>query len=894
MSKRRTATLDRKGPARRGPSPAERPVAVAATTDTAVLKRAADAVVEACAIVAVVSLPLYFSVLTNTGYEPDKAALVRLLAAIAAGAWLIGFLYDERRVQAVRESGLLLLLGLLVFLAFCIATALSIDPRLSLLGSYTRQAGLVTQAAYAVFLLCAATRLRRPHQIQRLVTLLLFGSVPVVVYGFAQQLGLDPIPTSGDVATLQWPVRSTFGQHVFLGSYLVLLIPFTGARVLDSWNRRSEPAARDEGTEAVVGVLVISSTLLVFFGFLGLGYHRPSLFALFPAVLGGFALLGLLLESLPDSPTARRMRLYGYAALLALQIVVLAFSGARGPWLGFFASVPVFGFLLAWRLHRPRLWKSVLAVSIVGGIFLVVLNIPGGPLQPLRTVPSFQRIADITESGGTEGGSVQGRLLIWQGTAKLMTADPSIGTTWGGIGRDVVGYGPESFRLAFEKVFPLELRRVTSEIWWWDRAHDIYLDYLVDAGLLALLAVVATVLLFFYRAFRLIRSSDQALALVLIAMVSGIAGHLIDGFFGLEMAATLVIFWIIIGLVAGLGKPTDEPEGERKPGAQLFGWTGAYWSSIIIMGLLVALLSPTADHPAILAALWMISSIVGVAMVAWILVPRSTDRAEGRAPSNRRPVARPTLWRRRYVAPLVAVATACLLLALEQMRFETAAIADRSGTTAYAVGQTAAGVGFLEQAASANADDPVYRSELGLVYRNLASSASSYSANSGYHPSGGDAETVDPQSALTLSRDQLFQLSAAALDSARSLSPLESDLSSNLGDTYRAWKHYQQAINAYRQAERVGVDNPKYLDGEALIEIDAGQPQTALSRAEEAAGIDYGYWYTRYALALAYHALGQHAQARSHATAALVLVQVYYPPPPASQLNELRKLEHTG
>jgi len=896
MSKRRGATVDRIR-ARQAAAPHAPATDLAGRARLAPYRGIADAVVEACCLFAVGSLPLYFSVLTNTGFEPDKAVLARVLACVAAGAWLVGFLADRRAGGTARSGKLLFWIGLLSFLACGVGAVFSIDPRLSFFGSQLRQEGLVTRAAYAVFFVCAATRLRQRRRIDRLITVLLFTSVPVIAYGFAQQFGHDPVPSTGDISNLQWPVRSTFGQHVFLGSYLVMVIPFTASRLLENWRWRLEPPERDQGYESLLAVLVVAFSVALFFAFVALGFHRPSMYALFPVVLAGYALLGIFLHAMPDSSGVRRARLWGYALLLALQIVTLGITGARGPWLGFFATIPVFGFLVAWWLRRPRIWQSVLAASILAGLFLLVLNLPNGPLQPLRTVHGLTRISDLTESFGGEVGSVKGRLLIWQGVRTLLTTNPAIGHTWGGIGRDLVGYGPDTMSVAFDAVFPVKLRQATFEVWTWDRAHDIYMDTVIDAGLLALLTFLGAVTIFFRRAMILLRRADSHTAWMLIGMASAIGGHLVDGIFGIEMAFTFVFFWLILGFVTGLRQDGDDSLGRHPrnvPSVQTLAW---FWGPVTLVLLILLLLVPNAlpPHPALLAALWIASALVGVAVLASVVMERGeapSQPAPGRRKSQRRQEG--SVRSVRPFLPPIGVSVGIALILASQMQFVGATIADRNGTTSFGMRQSQDALGYLQQASRANGFEPIYALELGGAYSGIASSKSSYSTDPGYRPRPGDARSVDPGFALTLNRNQLYALSIDAMKTASDLSPLDAEFYANLGNTYRSWGHAQQAIDEYRRAERLSVTNPKYIADEAQAWIEAGQAGEAVHRAAAAVRIDPTYWYSHYALALAYHAARKPGQARGESQLALFWEPVTVPPPPPAQLKQMRAIEKSG
>src|SRR5207244_7030991 len=76
---------------------------------------------------------------------------------------------------------------------------------------------------------------RTPGALRRLVDVVLFGSVPVGLVALSQAANWDPLPRVWDPAVTSMTVRSTFGSHVFLGSYLVMIIPLTAARLAWAW-----------------------------------------------------------------------------------------------------------------------------------------------------------------------------------------------------------------------------------------------------------------------------------------------------------------------------------------------------------------------------------------------------------------------------------------------------------------------------------------------------------------------------------------------------------------------------------------------------------------------------------------------------------------------------------
>jgi len=629
-----------------------------------------------------------------------------------------------------------------------------------------------------------------------------------------------------------------------------------------------------------VWVLAIVAVSASFIAYMVAGVQSPSLFAVLPAVLIAYATVLIAVQSIVGTKLPPAAALFGYSLLLLTQIMVLFISGARGAWIAFFASLPVFGVLAALRLRRFSLAGGILAVTLVGGVLLLLLNISGGPLQSLRTVHGISRLANITDAGGA-GGSAQGRLLIWQGVKTLVTNQPAIGNQMGGAIRLIVGYGPETLHWAFQAVYPLKLRQVTSEIWAWDRAHNIYLDALVDAGILGLLAFVITVTVFFWQSLRaLMRAGDDA-CWILIACVAAVAAHLVDGIFGLDMPATLILFWTAIALVVAVLRDSPDPEVvETEPIDFRMQSVLATGAGLVVL-LVLAAVSGT-EKPAFIASLWLISALYGVAAIAYFLHPLDRLRMPNISSSTKR------LW------PVLLLTTLCVALAAAaQLRFEAAAFAERDGLTALSQSQLPQAVGFLQEAARMDTEEPQYRTELGGAFLSLGANHFD-SADPMYQATAPDAETIDPLRAQNFGRDQLFTLALYALQSAHSLSPLDPDTLSNLGNLYLAWNKPQLALPEYRQAEALSSRNPRYLDQEALTMLQAGQTRLAAQTARQALQLDTTFWYSYYAASLVDQKLGAHQRAREEAQTSLGWVHNYWPPPPTSQLDQMRSIVQTG
>ncbi len=160
------------------------------------------------------------------GVEPEKASVLRVAAALIGALWLATRLLAPASGQPVRVSPLLG--AALAWLACAgLSTAASIDPVLSLFGSYDREMGLLTLAAGPLLLVVGSDILAERAARERTVAALLLGAVVPCAYALLQQAGRDPLGWSGVVG-----VVSTFGSPTFLGGYLVLIAPFAAYRLV--------------------------------------------------------------------------------------------------------------------------------------------------------------------------------------------------------------------------------------------------------------------------------------------------------------------------------------------------------------------------------------------------------------------------------------------------------------------------------------------------------------------------------------------------------------------------------------------------------------------------------------------------------------------------------------
>jgi tetratricopeptide (TPR) repeat protein len=501
-----------------------------------------DKILEAGWLVAIMTVPVFFNIHSQRIYEPDKLTFLRSVAVFMIAVWLIR-LIEQGGARALRDEGgseqfdvgalikstPLVLPTLLLVGVYLLTTITSIAPRVSFWGSYQRLQGTYTTLSYVVIFAIMLQTLRTRVQIDRLVTMAILTSVPISFYGILQHYGLDPLPWVGDV---QARVASNMGNSIFLAAYLIMIAPLTWARAFD-------------------------------------------------------AFAALLLEE--EGSTADVIRGAIYVFIAALQVIAIYWTGSRGPQLGFMAGglffVLVLGFVRRWRW---LVWGAV-GLGVAGIAFLVALNIPSGPLEPLKTNRYIGRLGRVFE---TEGGTGKVRVLIWEGAIDLILPHPPLERPDGrkdalNLARPLIGYGPEAMWVAYNRFYPPDLAHYEARHASPDRSHNETFDSLVITGLVGFVAYMLVFASVFYYGFKwlgLIRNPQERNLFASLWVIGAVLGSLASGLYRPEFIGVGLPLGIIVGVGLYLAIVTTFLGGEVKPPADR-------WYQLLLIALISAVVA---------------------------------------------------------------------------------------------------------------------------------------------------------------------------------------------------------------------------------------------------------------------------------------------------------------
>ena len=469
------------------------------------LSRFCEGVMEAAWLSAIILVPVFFNIYSSRIFEPDKITLLRSLVLLILGAWIVklveegGVSWDRMKPDG---SKLRYLLGfpmvipvLFLVVVYLVATLFSVTPLVSLLGSYQRLQGTYTTFSYLVVFAALSVHLRRRTQVERLISVVVLTSLPIALYGVLQKYRLDPIPWGGDTSTR---IAANMGNSIFVAAYLIMVFPLTIGRIIQSFQAilRDDKNMWEQVSRATVYVFIAS-----------------------------------------------------------LQLIAIYMSGSRGPALGL--MVGCFFLFLLLSLYWNKRWLTITVVSAAAllGVFLLVFNLQGGPLQALKSSPAIGRFGLLLDA---QSNSALVRKYIWQGAVKLVLPHaplefPDNRTDSINPIRPLIGYGPESMYVAYNPFYIPELAQVERRNASPDRSHNETWDSLVitgGLGLIAYLMVFISVLYYGLKWIGLVISRKQRSLFFILILGSGLLGGI--GFMlwrGIEYFGVGLPFGILIGLL---------------------------------------------------------------------------------------------------------------------------------------------------------------------------------------------------------------------------------------------------------------------------------------------------------------------------------------------------------
>lgn len=444
-----------------------------------------DKLILGALILLVFLIPLAQTASTYAVNEPIKLMFFRIITVLIAAFWLVRIM-ESGEFSLIRTP---LDLPLLAFLLIAVvATLFSIDPHLSTWGQLYRYEGLVTIISYIFIYYAAVHFVRRQGEQNLLLGSVLLVSGLVSVYAILQRFGIDFITWDAEMMDV---TRSfaTFGNPVFLGAYVVLVLPIA---IIFAIFFRSVTRDAENSSDTIA------------------------------ASYGALALIRVLLR-------------IASILLIPLLVAALIFSYTRAAWLGFlvaFIFIGLFSFSEVWK--RKKIVAPVVAILVIVVVVFGFMVLRGNVEIERSVIERVRSIAKLSE------GSVVSRLVLWNTSLQMIK------------GRPLLGFGLDTYALAFQQYQPANWYKTIKEEALPDKAHNEMLQIATSAGLLGLMVYLWLLVTFLVKGLGALRRARPPNRTLLVGLMAAIIGYLIQIQFSFSIISVAPLFWLLLGLTTAV------------------------------------------------------------------------------------------------------------------------------------------------------------------------------------------------------------------------------------------------------------------------------------------------------------------------------------------------------
>ena len=222
----------------------------------------------------------------------------------------------------------------------------------------------------------------------------------------------------------------------------------------------------------------------------------------------------------------RRGLRWTYALLLVGQLTILYHTATRGAILGLLGGLFIAALLNVRNREEAKVRKMSLGIIaalalVVGGFFVFKDS------ALVENSPVLSRFASISTEE-LQGG---GRSYVWPMALEGFKERP------------ILGWGQENFQYVFQEHYSPEMYRLEP---WFDRAHNIFLDWMVAGGFLGVISYLSLYLVFLYVVWR----KDTGLTHFEKTTLTGaLAAYFFHNFFVFDHLVSYILFFALLAYV---------------------------------------------------------------------------------------------------------------------------------------------------------------------------------------------------------------------------------------------------------------------------------------------------------------------------------------------------------
>ena len=212
-----------------------------------------------------------------------------------------------------------------------------------------------------------------------------------------------------------------------------------------------------------------------------------------------------------------------YGLLILAQAFILYYTATRGAILGLLGGLLVVAVLNIRNMESTFVRKGSIA-TLVGLIILIGGFVAIKDAEFIQKSPVLSRFSSLT----TEELKTQGRYFVWPMALEGVKERP------------LLGWGQENFNYVFNKNYVPEMYRLEP---WFDRAHNIFLDWAIAGGILGLLSYLALYVALLFSIWR----QDTHFSRTEKSILTGlIAAYFFHNFFVFDHLISYILFFSLL------------------------------------------------------------------------------------------------------------------------------------------------------------------------------------------------------------------------------------------------------------------------------------------------------------------------------------------------------------
>jgi len=244
-------------------------------------------------------------------------------------------------------------------------------------------------------------------------------------------------------------------------------------------------------------------------------------------------------------------------ATLAMGTSLIA-TFTRGSYLSFGVSLIFMFFLLLisrgknFIKNNKKIFIILVAIIIITFLFVVPtpLNKSGTVISKINSRISVTQL--------TQSSSIKRRIAIWKFTVLMIKDHPLLGSGIGSYKYNTLRYQAEFFAQGENRsLYPHGFA---------DKAHNEYLQLWAELGIIGLGIFIWLIISYFSCGLKILRKiRDEYRQGIIIGLMGAMMAVLVDGIFGfpLHLPATIVLFWLALGLTVAVGLLKDEVNAQE-------------------------------------------------------------------------------------------------------------------------------------------------------------------------------------------------------------------------------------------------------------------------------------------------------------------------------------------